>query len=82
LSCGAFPRASPSSTFARPFFQYRRSGNEREAALGELAREPADLGLVQQQAPVAARIGVVAAGLLVGRDVQVHEQRLAAPHGA
>src|SRR5262249_35092028 len=54
--------------------------HERESALGELAPEPPDLALVEEQAPVAPRIGVLASGLLVGRDVEVHEQHLAAAH--
>src|SRR5439155_10577258 len=80
LVVAALPAREPELDLGAAVLPVQAQRHEREAALGELSGEPADLGLVEQEAPIAPRIGVVAAGLLVGRDVQVHEQRLAAPH--
>ena len=66
------PRASPSSTFARPFFQYSESGTSVKPRSASLPASRRISRAVEQQAAVAARVGVVAARLLVGRDVQVH----------
>src|SRR5690606_1768091 len=60
--------------------EVERERHQGEAALRHLPRQPRDLAAVREQLAIAARIRVLAPGLLVGAHGRVHQPRLAAPH--